>query len=93
MLSQFFYLRKSIGSQVKLIHVSTGQALKFSGKVYPEWGFYQNEIVCDKNHNQLDTIWNVEEHRYTKSKILFIVKRILFYWIKKFNYLNEEYFA
>lgn len=53
---------------MKLIHVSTGQALKFSGKVFPEWGFYQNEIVCDKNHNQLDTIWNVEEHRYTKSK-------------------------
>ena len=24
-------------------------------------------MVCDKVHNQLDTIWNVEEHRYTKD--------------------------
>ena len=68
---QLLYFRQSIGSQIKLIHVNTGQALKFSGKVYPEWGFYQNEIVCDKQHNQLDTIWNVEEHRYTKSELLF----------------------
>ena len=32
-----------------------------------DWGFHQNEVVCDKVHNQLDTIWNVEEHRYTKD--------------------------
>lgn len=58
---------QSIGSQVRLIHVSTGQALKYSGKVYPDWGFHQNEMVCDKQIVQLDTIWNVEEHRYTKD--------------------------
>ena len=69
MLTVFVLSRQSIGSQIKLVHVSSGHALKFSGKVYPEWGFYQNEIVCDKNHNQLDTIWNVEEHRYTKSEL------------------------
>lgn len=57
----------SIGSQVRLVHVKTEQALKYSGRVYPDWGFHQNEIVCDKQLNQLDTIWNVEEHRYTKS--------------------------
>ena len=57
----------SIGSQVRLVHVSTGQALKYSGKVYPDWGFHQNEVVCDKQIVQLDTIWNVEEHRYTKD--------------------------
>ena len=38
----------SINSQVRLVHVSTEQALKFSGKVYADWGFYQNEVVCDK---------------------------------------------
>ena len=55
--------------QVRLIHVNSEQALRYSGKVYPDWGFYQNEVVCDKNIVQLDTVWNVEEHRYTKSKI------------------------
>lgn len=57
----------SINSQVRLVHVSTNQALKYSGKVYPDWGYYQNEVVCDKQLNHLDAIWNVEEHRYTKS--------------------------
>ena len=54
--------------KVRLIHVNSEQALRYSGKVYPDWGFYQNEVVCDKNIVQLDTVWNVEEHRYTKSK-------------------------
>lgn len=57
---------QSIGSQIRLIHVNTNQAMKFSPRLYPEWGFHQNEVVADKNHDQLDTIWNVEEHRYTK---------------------------
>ena len=54
--------------KVRLVHVNSEQALRYSGKVYPDWGFYQNEVVCDKNIVQLDTVWNVEEHRYTKSK-------------------------
>ena len=57
----------AIGSQVRLVHVSTEQGLKYSGKVYAEWGYHQNEVVCDKQLSQLDTAWNVEEHRYTKS--------------------------
>ncbi|GIX90666.1 hypothetical protein CDAR_604962 [Caerostris darwini] len=39
----------------------------FSGKQLPEWGFNQHEIVTDRVVNQDDTIWNVEEHRYTKK--------------------------
>ena len=55
--------------KVRLVHVNSEQALRYSGKVYPDWGFYQNEVVCDKNIVQLDTVWNVEEHRYTKSNL------------------------
>ena len=57
----------SIGSQIRLIHATTGQALRFSSKLYPEWGFHQNEVVGDKVLDQMDTVWNVEEHRYTKN--------------------------
>lgn len=57
----------TIQSLVRLIHVNSSQALKFSGRQLPEWGFYQHEIVTDKIIQQDDTIWNVEEHRYTKS--------------------------
>ncbi|XP_074598197.1 protein O-mannosyltransferase rt [Brevipalpus obovatus] len=56
----------TIRSRVRLIHVDSSQALKFSGKLLPDWGFNQHEVVTDRLLNQDDTIWNVEEHRYTK---------------------------
>ena len=55
-------------SQVRFIHKTTGQALKFSMKTYPDWGFHQHEVCADKLVDQVDTVWNVEEHRYTKSE-------------------------
>ncbi|KAL1124105.1 hypothetical protein AAG570_001875, partial [Ranatra chinensis] len=58
----------TIESMVRLIHVNSSQALKFSGRHLPEWGFNQFEIVTDKVVQQDDTVWNVEEHRYTKSE-------------------------
>ncbi|KAK9872256.1 hypothetical protein WA026_017057 [Henosepilachna vigintioctopunctata] len=58
----------TIQSLVRLIHVDSNTALKFSGKQLPDWGFHQHEIVSDRIINQDDTVWNVEEHRYTKSE-------------------------
>ena len=49
------------------MHVNSSQALKFSGRQLPDWGFNQHEVVTDRILHQDDTIWNVEEHRYTKS--------------------------
>ncbi|XP_022902298.2 protein O-mannosyltransferase 1 [Onthophagus taurus] len=57
----------TIQSLVRLIHVDSNQALKFSGRQLPEWGFHQHEVVADRIIYQDDTVWNVEEHRYTKS--------------------------
>ncbi|BES92858.1 dolichyl-phosphate-mannose-protein mannosyltransferase activity [Nesidiocoris tenuis] len=56
----------TIQSQVRLIHVNSSQALKYSGRQLPSWGYNQMEIVTDQVHKQDDTVWNVEEHRYTK---------------------------
>ena len=58
----------AVKSMVRLVHVTTGQALKMSGKQLPKWGFNQHEVVTDRIVVQDDTVWNVEEHRYTKSK-------------------------
>ncbi|XP_076220621.1 protein O-mannosyltransferase rt isoform X2 [Nomia melanderi] len=58
----------AIQSQVRLIHVNTDYALKFSGRQLPDWGFNQHEVVADKLIDQIDSMWNVEEHRYTKSE-------------------------
>lgn len=63
----------TIQSLVRLIHVNSSQALRFSGRQLPDWGFNQHEVVTDRIVNQDDTIWNVEEHRYTKSKKQFIL--------------------
>jgi len=53
--------------KVILTHLNSTQALKFSGRQLPDWGFNQHEVVTDKIISQDDTVWNVEEHRYTKS--------------------------
>ncbi|KAH8239976.1 hypothetical protein KR032_009886 [Drosophila birchii] len=58
----------AIKSEIRLVHESTGAALKFTGRQLPEWGFNQHEVVADRENNQEDTIWNVEEHRYTQTE-------------------------
>lgn len=58
---------QTIKSHIRLVHVNTSQALKATGKQLPEWGFHQMEIATDRITNQEVTVWNVEEHRYTKS--------------------------
>ncbi|XP_052747004.1 protein O-mannosyltransferase 1 [Bicyclus anynana] len=58
----------SIRSLVRLVHVDSGSALRFSGRQLPAWGFHQHEVVADKALTHQDTIWNVEEHRYTKAE-------------------------
>lgn len=54
---------QTIHSQVRLIHVDSRQALRYSGKQLPDWGFNQHEVVTDRFIKQDDTVWNVEEHR------------------------------
>jgi dolichyl-phosphate-mannose-protein mannosyltransferase len=57
----------AIRSHVRLIHVNTSQVLKTSGRQLEDWGYRQLEVVADRLRNQLSTVWNVEEHRYTQS--------------------------
>uniref|UniRef100_A0A2P2I4Q6 Protein O-mannosyltransferase 1 n=1 Tax=Hirondellea gigas TaxID=1518452 RepID=A0A2P2I4Q6_9CRUS len=59
---------RAVESQLLLIHVNTSTALKFSGRQLPEWGFKQHEVVTDKNLDQDDVVWNVEEHRYSRAE-------------------------
>ena len=68
---------KTIKSQVRLVHLNSSQALKVSGAQLGEWGFYQYEVATDKSGGQT-AVWNVEEHRYTRSKYtkINIIKKI-----------------
>lgn len=51
-----------------MIHVSTEAALRYTGRLLPEWGFNQHEVAADRVIDNKDAIWNVEEHRYTKGE-------------------------
>ncbi|GFR77214.1 protein O-mannosyltransferase 1 [Elysia marginata] len=57
---------QTIKSQVRLVHVNTSTALKATGRQLPEWGFHQIEVSADRLLQQRATVWNVEEHRYTR---------------------------
>ncbi|XP_076270481.1 protein O-mannosyltransferase rt isoform X1 [Rhynchophorus ferrugineus] len=59
---------QTIQSQIRLIHVDSNTALKFTGRQLPDWGYHQHEVAADRVIHQDDTVWNVEEHRYTKSE-------------------------
>lgn len=61
----------AIRSIVRLVHVNSSTALKFSGHHLPAWGFHQYEVVTGKDINHESVHWNVEEHRYTKRKSLY----------------------
>ncbi|XP_001847722.2 protein O-mannosyltransferase 1 [Culex quinquefasciatus] len=58
----------AIMSQIRLVHVNTTAALKYTGEQLPDWGFNQFEVAADRRQFTMDTIWNVEEHRYTQDK-------------------------
>ncbi|KAG5867864.1 hypothetical protein JTB14_000949 [Gonioctena quinquepunctata] len=58
---------QTIQSLIRLVHVDTNTALKFTGRQLPDWAYHQHEVGADRIIVQDDTVWNVEEHRYTKS--------------------------
>lgn len=44
--------------------------MRYTGRQLPGWGFNQHEVAADRVTDHKDAIWNVEEHRYTKGKVL-----------------------
>nr|CAG4642305.1 EOG090X015P [Evadne anonyx] len=57
----------ALSSLVRFVHVNTSAALAVSGRSLPDWGNHQLEVVADVMTEQEYTIFNVEEHRYTKN--------------------------
>ncbi len=78
-----------------MIHVNTSVALAFSGRLLPEWGHNQHEIVGDVMVNQPNTIFNVEEHRYTRSKLneIIVIDFFLIHFISMILIFINKLFA
>lgn len=55
---------RTLTTQFRLRHVSTGCLLKARNVQLPEWGFKQGEVSCDPNprSNGRAVAWNIEEH-------------------------------
>jgi len=58
----------ALQSHVRFIHVNTSAALAVTGRQLPEWANFQIEVVADVMIEQENTVFNVEEHRYTKNE-------------------------
>lgn len=55
---------------MRFVHINTSVALAFTGRMLPDWGHNQLEIAGDSMITQQNTVFNVEEHRYTRSKFV-----------------------
>ncbi|KAJ1912494.1 Protein O-mannosyltransferase 2 [Tieghemiomyces parasiticus] len=56
---------RSLLTRFRLRHVSMNCLLRANRRNLPEWGYKQNEVVCDrKNRADDQTLWNVEYHRH-----------------------------
>ncbi|KAI8094797.1 Dolichyl-phosphate-mannose-protein mannosyltransferase-domain-containing protein [Thamnidium elegans] len=55
---------KALTTRFRLRHVHLDCVLASRGVVLPQWGFRQQEVVCDRKSSPSDphTMWNVEEH-------------------------------
>ena len=58
---------RSLFSQLRFRHLSTGCYLRSSGLSYPEWGFRHGEVTCKTNVKgrelkKKEFLWNVESH-------------------------------
>ena len=64
----------AIQSQVHLIHVGTKAALSLTGVQLPDWAFNQWEMVtCEAHEQYTQSLWTVEEHRYTTQSMDWII--------------------
>lgn len=77
---------------MRLVHVNTSAALKFSGRQLPDWGFNQHEIVADKVIKQNDNVWNVEEHRYTRSEFDHLTLHTIAFITLVYNRIDKNMF-
>ena len=66
----FIILNSEFVLKVRFVHVNTSAALAVTGRQLPEWANFQIEVVADVMIEQENTVFNVEEHRYTKSDSL-----------------------
>ncbi|CRK93645.1 CLUMA_CG007174, isoform A [Clunio marinus] len=82
----------AIKSQVRLVHVTTQTALRFTGRQLPQWGYNQHEIAADKNLNHPDTSDQKErERQLLKSEMIPMERTDLSFW-QKFRELQSKMF-
>lgn len=59
---------RSLSTQFRLRHVQSGCLLRADRVTLPQWGFKQEEVVCQKkpNNDSTSNYWNIENHVNSK---------------------------
>lgn len=53
---------------LRLVHVATASALQTSGKVLPDWGFSQLEVMASRHRLEVtEAVWTVDDHRHAAA--------------------------
>lgn len=55
---------QTVSSTFKLIHYFQHCAITSSGKQLPKWGFEQQEVSCNPNLRDKNSLWNVEDNYF-----------------------------
>ncbi|XP_026683156.1 protein O-mannosyl-transferase 2 [Diaphorina citri] len=60
----------TVSSKLKLVHYLQHCILTTTNKQLPKWGFEQQEVTCNPNLRDKNSLWNVEDNVFDKCKYL-----------------------
>ncbi|XP_046479976.1 protein O-mannosyl-transferase 2 isoform X9 [Neodiprion pinetum] len=57
---------ETVTSKLKFVHYLHHCALTSSGKTLPKWAYSQQEVSCNPNMRDKNSMWNIEDNIFTK---------------------------
>jgi len=55
---------QALNQRFQLVHYVRNCVLSTTGQQLPRWGYYQNEVVCQKNHREPLSFWLIETNAH-----------------------------
>ncbi|XP_024938876.1 protein O-mannosyl-transferase 2 isoform X2 [Cephus cinctus] len=57
---------ETVTSKLKFVHYLHHCVLTCSGRTLPKWGYSQQEVSCNPNMRDKNSLWNIEDNHYAK---------------------------
>lgn len=58
----------TVSSELKLVHYLQHCILTTTNKQLPKWAFEQQEVTCNPNLRDKNSLWNVEDNVFAKCE-------------------------